>query len=46
MQKRKPSKPRVVNCQMCGHEFETTHSQGKYCNNCRPQSLRNKTEKK
>ena len=29
---RRKSQPRIVSCAKCGSEFETTHSQGKYCN--------------
>jgi endogenous inhibitor of DNA gyrase (YacG/DUF329 family) len=28
---RNESKPRTVQCVECGNDFETTHSQGKYC---------------
>lgn len=39
--KRKQSRARVVTCEVCQSEFETNHSQGKYCSDkCKLEGVR------
>lgn len=46
LSKRKPSKKRIVICEKCNKEFETRHSQAKYCpSKCRREGERDSWNK-